>query len=77
MSKKPLNRWETIVKGVTWKTPAEVKQTFSSVSFVGKTTVFNIGGNKWRLLSHILYEQKWVVITDVLTHKEYDNTEIE
>jgi mRNA interferase HigB len=77
IARKPLKRWEDATKEATWKTPADVKKVFSSVSFVGKTTVFNIGGNKWRLLTHILYEQKSVVVTHMLTHREYDNMKIE
>jgi mRNA interferase HigB len=76
ISKKPLKRWKTIVEGVIWKTPADVKATFASVSFVGKTTIFNIGGNKWRLLSYIEYEERMVIVTHVLSHKQYDNIKI-
>jgi mRNA interferase HigB len=35
-------------------------------------TVFNIGGNKYRLISQINYELKTVLVTHVLAHKEYD-----
>jgi mRNA interferase HigB len=76
LASAPLKRWEIIVEGVEWRKPADVKQTFSSASFVGATTVFNIGGNKWRLLSHIQYEDQVVVITGVVTHKEYDGLKI-
>jgi mRNA interferase HigB len=76
ISRKPLNSWETTVRQVIWTKPAEVKQTFGSVSFVGKTTIFNVGGNKWRLLSHIEYQEEMVIVTGVFTHKQYDKLKI-
>jgi len=48
---------------------------FSSADKVGKLTVFNIGGNKVRIIAAIHYNRKIVYIRAVLTHKEYD-TEI-
>ncbi len=76
MSRNPLEHWETVTRRVIWTKPTEVKQTFGSVSFVGKTTVFNIGGNKWRLLSHIEYQRETVIVTGVFTHKQYDKLKI-
>jgi mRNA interferase HigB len=49
-----------------------VKQIFSSADQVGKLTVFNIGGNKVRLITAIHYNRKKVYIRAVLTHSEYD-----
>lgn len=72
MARKPLKRWEAAVQTAIWTTPSDVKQTYGSASFVGKKTIFNIGGNKWRLLCHILYEEETVVIVQIVTHKEYD-----
>ena len=57
---------------MTGRNPADLKRTFASASFVEGKTVFNIGGNKYRLISVINYELKTVLVTHVLTHKEYD-----
>ncbi len=51
---------------------AELRMTFSSADKVGKLTVFNVGGNKVRLIAAIHYNRKKVYIRAVLTHKEYD-----
>jgi mRNA interferase HigB len=75
-ARKPLERWVMIVEKVTWKTPKDVKAIFSDVSFVKTTTIFNIGGNKYRLLSHILYQKQMVVIYSILTHEDYDELTI-
>ena len=50
----------------------EVREVFSSADKVGKLTVFNIGGNRVRLIAAIHYNRKKVYIRAVLTHEEYD-----
>jgi mRNA interferase HigB len=71
-AKSPLRSWETAVRSGSWKNPAELKQTFGSVSFVEGRTVFNIGGNKFRLIPVVDYGLQTVLITQVLTHQDYD-----
>ena len=71
-AKTALESWATAVEAADWKNPADLKRTFASASFVESKTVFNIGGNKYRLVSRINYELKTVLVTHVLTHKEYD-----
>jgi len=50
-----------------------LREIFPSVDKVGKLTVFNIGGNKIRLIAAIHYNTQCLYIRYVLTHKEYDN----
>lgn len=50
----------------------ELKRVFGSVDKVGKFTVFDIGGNKYRLVAAIHYNRRKVYIRHVLTHAEYD-----
>ena len=45
---------------------------FPSADKVGKLTVFNIGGNRVRLIAAIHYNRRKVYIRAVLTHEEYD-----
>jgi mRNA interferase HigB len=45
---------------------------FANASLVGACVVFNIGGNKWRLVTRILYRSQKVFVLQVLTHLEYD-----
>ena len=75
-ARNPLERWLTISSKAVWKTPKDVKAVFSDVSFVGETTIFNIGGNKYRLLSYILYSKQTILINNVLTHEDYDKLTI-
>lgn len=67
-----LTRWVNTVAETDWKNPAEMKKTFGSADVVGDQTVFNVGGNKCRLIALIHYRTKRVIVQHVLTHEEYD-----
>jgi len=64
--------WFTLARKATWKTFPELRVTFPSADLVGHHTVFNIGGNKFRLIAAIHYNTQKVFVRFVLTHKEYD-----
>ena len=64
--------WYRLVKQNNFTNFAELREIFSSADQVGKLTVFNIGGNKVRLIAAIHYNRKKIYIRAVLTHKEYD-----
>ncbi len=70
----PLRAWYTHVnsKTVTWYSWADVKAVFATASLVGNCVVFNIGGNKYRLVARILYVSQKVFVLKVMTHSEYD-----
>jgi mRNA interferase HigB len=67
-----LESWYKIVKHTKFASFAELKQTFPAADQVGKFTVFDIRGNKVRLIAAIHYNASRVYIRHVLTHKEYD-----
>ena len=69
----PLDDWYRIVRTADWRTPADVKRTFGTASFVGDVVVFNICGNKYRLSVNIRYRFHAVYIRRVMTHTEYDD----
>ena len=68
----PLDIWFRIAKKAMWKTLSDVRKTFSSADAVEKWTVFNIKGNRYRLIAEINYLSGRVYIRHVLTHAEYD-----
>lgn len=70
----PLRAWYTHVnsKTVSWRSWADVKADFASASSVGNCAVFNIGGNKYRLVTRILYPSQKVFVLKAMTHEEYD-----
>ncbi len=67
-----LESWYRIVKRTEFNSFNELRTTFPSADNVGSLTVFNIGGNKVRLIAAIHYNTHRIYIRHVLTHKEYD-----
>lgn len=69
-----LRSWYTHVnhRTVTWHSWGDVKADFGNASLVGSCVVFNIGGNKYRLATRILYPSQKVFVLKVMTHEEYD-----
>jgi mRNA interferase HigB len=71
-AEKTLRAWYLICKKTKFDNFGQLKQAFRSVDKVGKFTVFDIGGNKWRLVTIINFGNGKVYIRRVLTHKQYD-----
>ncbi|WP_455172142.1 type II toxin-antitoxin system HigB family toxin [Azospirillum largimobile] len=59
-----------------WPYTAAVKAQFRSTSFVGDRVVFNIAGNKYRLVAGIDYRYRTVYVKWVGTHREYDSIDV-
>lgn len=66
-----LDSWYRIVKHSTIENFAELRAIFPSADQVERLTVFNIGGNKARLIAAIHYNTQRIYIRHVLTHSEY------
>lgn len=72
-SEEQLKAWYQEARKATWSSPNEVKEQFRNVSIIGNNRlVFNICGNKYRLIVKINYVAQWIFIRFVGTHKEYD-----
>lgn len=67
-----LDTWFRVAKRATWKNLEGVRKTFSSADSIGKWTVFNAKGNRYRLMTEINYASGRIYIRHVLTHAEYD-----
>ena len=67
-----LANWYWLMKQNNFDSIAEIRDLFPNADKVGKLTVFNIGGNKVRLIAAIHYNRNKIYIRAVLTHKEYD-----
>jgi len=72
---EPLKHWANEVQAAIWKNPGGLKAAFGSADFVGDLTVFNVGGNKYRLIAFVHYPRQVVYIKHILTHEEYDEGE--
>jgi mRNA interferase HigB len=77
-AREPLEVWYDAVRRAAWATPAAVKAQFRTASILkGGRVVFNIGGNKYRLVTHINYRLGIVYIRFIGTHEEYDQIDAE
>ncbi len=75
----PLRTWHARVKIARWSGPADVKTMFgTTVDFVADNRiVFDLGGNKFRLIVHVSYAYRRVLVKFIGTHKEYDRIDAE
>ena len=75
-SEVALERWYEIVEAAQWQNFAEMKADFGSVDAVGNQHyVFNIRGNKYRLVVVVKFVMGYVFVRFVGTHEEYDQTD--
>ncbi|QDU87075.1 mRNA interferase HigB [Pirellulimonas nuda] len=74
-SEGPLRAWHAHVanKTVAWAGWSGLKADFVSASHVGNGVVFNIGGNKYRLVARVFYASHRVFVLKIMTHREYDD----
>ncbi|MBL8863925.1 MAG: type II toxin-antitoxin system HigB family toxin [Gemmataceae bacterium] len=72
-ARSPLEAWYQITRHAEWTSFAEVRKTFPAADQVGKFSVFDIGGNKYRLIAAIHFNRSKLYVRHVLTHAEYDN----
>lgn len=71
-SREPLLRWYKIVEKGEFTSFERLKETFPSADKVDDWIVFNIGGNKYRLIASIHFNRGKMYIRHVLTHQEYN-----
>jgi mRNA interferase HigB len=71
-TRSSLAHWYAIMRKSRFANLAQLRETFPHADQVGKFTVFNIGGNKVRLIAAVHYNRNKIYIRHVLTHQEYD-----
>jgi mRNA interferase HigB len=72
-SEGALKSWHAEVKAAGWQTPADIKAQYGNASILKNSrAVFNICGNKYRLVVKINFAASIVYVRFVGTHKEYD-----
>jgi mRNA interferase HigB len=71
-AKSALEQWYQAAKNAEWENFADARETFNTADRVGKFTVFDIGGNKYRLSAVIHFNRGKLFVRHVLTHAEYD-----
>lgn len=71
-AEKPLLSWYETVKKVNWESFSDVRDSFRHADVYRDCVIFDVGGNKFRLITRIRYKIKRVYIRFVLTHSDYD-----
>lgn len=77
-SEEPLRKWYKVACGAEWSCLQDTRAAYPHADGVRAAsgealTVFNIGGNKYRLIVRIRYDYQLVNVRHVLTHREYDD----
>jgi mRNA interferase HigB len=68
----PLTAWYKTARKARWRMFADIRAVFPGADQVGKCVVFNIGGNKYRLIAIVSPNWRKLYVRFVLTHREYD-----
>jgi|SRR5690554_389746 len=77
-SEQQLKTWYKEASKAKWCSPNEIKNEYAKASILKNgRVVFNICGNKYRLVVEINFERQWVFILFIGTHKDYDNINID
>ena len=76
-AKAPLQTWYREASNAQWETMNDVKQTYPHASILdSERVVFNIGGNKYRLVVKVWFPGKQMYIKFIGTHREYDDVDV-
>ncbi len=76
-AEQPLKAWYDEARKAQWLQPSDIKARYRSASFVANNrTVFNIGGNKYRLVIAIDYLRQTLFVKFIGTHAEYDKVDV-
>lgn len=68
----PMRQWIKIVRQAAWGNFADVRDNFNHADIYGVCTIFDVGGNKYRIIAKAAYGINVVFIRFVLSHSEYD-----
>ena len=66
-----MSNWLQTTRKAKWQNFAELRADFGSADQVGRRTVFNIAGNKYRLIARVNYRSQRVFILHIMIHAEY------
>lgn len=66
-----LDSWYRVSSRCQWKSFAELRQVFASADWVSPYVVFNLAGNKYRLIAEINFRSQTLFIRQILTHQKY------
>ncbi len=71
-AEEPLRAWHRVAEDAVWDRFADLRQVYPSADPVGRCIVFNVGGNKYRLIAAVHFNRHKVFVLAILTHAVYD-----
>lgn len=74
-TRSSLDNWYKVANKANWNNLIEIQSVFPSAEAVNNFTVFNIKGNRYRLIVSIDYEHQLIYIKYILTHADYDKNQ--
>ncbi len=72
-AEQPMRNWHTVAEQTRFGSFADVRRSFGSADYVAPFTVFNVGGNNYRLIAIVRYGDGKIFVRWVMTHTEYDD----
>ena len=71
-ARNAMDHWYRVAKRAAWSCFADVRHTFGTADFVTPYVVFDVGGNKYRIVAEINFLRRVLFVRAILTHKEYE-----
>lgn len=71
-AKAALQTWFEVASAADWQALADIRRTYPATDMVGDLAIFNIRGNRYRLIVRMAFRTKRVYVKEFLTHAEYD-----
>jgi mRNA interferase HigB len=71
-AKTAILSWRRLMKQARFKDFNDLKRVFASADYVEGLTIFDIGGNSYRIIADVVYKKGRVYIKKILTHRDYD-----
>ena len=77
-SRKPLQRFLEMVRSAEWPHFPAVKRTFAATDYAPSTgtLIFDVGGNKYRIIARVDFREQMLFIESVMTHEEYNREDL-
>ncbi|MDQ4119838.1 MAG: type II toxin-antitoxin system HigB family toxin [Acidobacteriota bacterium] len=70
-SENAMREWIRVVRLADWHNFTDLRNTFNHADVFNNCVIFDVGGNKWRIIAKVEYQKHLVFIKRILTHNEY------
>ena len=71
-ARSAMDRWCRVAKRAVWSSFAEVRRTFNTADLVAPHVVFDVGGNKYRIVAEMNFPRGVLFVRAIMTHREYE-----